>query len=245
VAAHEPLAPEADAAGVDGALRKNLSDEDSWNREGRGIWDAAGGSRVIDEVSWKRIADPASMPIERLTLAIDVAPDRSVASVGLAGRTPMVGGMSSSMSRRPARTGSGHGSWIGPRRTGCTRSSWTSSRASWRRRTGAATSSGTDKTIQVTLAASEGRDMAIACGKYFDAVMAPEPTLRHADQPQLNVALSVARKRPLGAGWAWNRKDATSDITPVVATTLALWGAQKDDVERPKRRSETRTAVVL
>jgi hypothetical protein len=93
----------------------------------------------------------------------------------------------------------GAGSWIGPRRTDCMLSSSTSSRASWRRRTGATTSPGTDKTIQVTLAASEGRDMAIACGKYFDAVMAPEPTLSHADQPQLNVALSVARKRPLQA----------------------------------------------
>jgi hypothetical protein len=49
----------------------------------------------------------------------------------------------------------------------------------------------------------------------------------------------------LPPAWAWNRKDATSDITPVVAMTLALWGAQKDNVERPTRRSGSRTAVVL
>ena len=61
----------------------------------------------------------------------------------------------------------------------------------------------------------------------------------------MNVALSVARKRPLAGGWAWNRKDATSDITPVVAATLALWGSMRDNVERPSRRTEGRRAVVV
>jgi hypothetical protein len=103
---------------------------------------------------------------------------------------------------------------------------------------------GTD--VVVTLAAAEGRDMAIACGQFFDGVMEPVPKLRHTDQPQLNVALSVARKRPLAGAWAWNRKDAESDITPIVSATLALWGAQKDDVERPtRRRNSERAALVL
>jgi hypothetical protein len=97
--------------------------------------------------------------------------------------------------------------------------------------------------IEVTLAGAEGRDMAIACAKYFDAVM--DGSLRHTDQPQVNVALSVARKRPLAAGWAWNRKDAASDITPIVSETLALWGAQNDNVKRPTRRTGSRTAVIL
>lgn len=90
----------------------------------------------------------------------------------------------------------------------------------------------------------EGRDMAIACAKFFDSVV--DGSLRHTDQPQMNVALSVARKRPLGAGWAWNRKDAASDITPVVAETLALWGAQNDNAKRPGGRTESsRTAVIM
>lgn len=88
--------------------------------------------------------------------------------------------------------------------------------------------------------------MAIACGWFFDGVMEATPKLRHTDQPQLNVALSVARKRPLAGAWAWNRKDPEADITPVVSSTLALWGAMKDDVVRPSRRVVSdRTAVVL
>jgi len=50
----------------------------------------------------------------------------------------------------------------------------------------------------------------------------------------------------LGAGKALTRKNATSDITPLVAETLALWGAQSQSVKRPGRgqKTETRRAVM-
>ncbi|MGK3957885.1 hypothetical protein ACLKOZ_17035 [Arthrobacter sp. R4] len=222
-------------------LRENLGDDDSWNREGRGIWDASDSSRVIDEESWARVADPASMAIDRLTIAVDVAPDRTVAAVGLAGLRA---------------DGTWHVELDDHRRGTDWVAHWVKDRASKNRlhsvvvdelsglveeRRGRHFLIGTD--IEVTLAASEGRDMAIASAKFYDSVMGA--SLRHTDQPQVNVALSVARKRPLGAGWAWNRKDAVSDITPVVALTLALWGAQNDNVKRPSRRTGSRTAVVL
>ena len=86
--------------------------------------------------------------------------------------------------------------------------------------------------------------MAVASGQFFDAVMGEQ--MVHTNQPQMNVALSVARKRPLAGGWAWNRKDATSDITPVVAATLALWGARRDNVTRARggQRSDRRAVVI-
>lgn len=225
-------------------MRENLTDDDSFRREALGIWDAAGTPEVIDAVSWGKVSDPASMPVERLTLAIDVAPDRSVASVSLAGRRA---------------DGLWHVELDEQKRNVEWVPAWVKSRAEKNRlhavvvdemtglveeRRGRNYLVGTD--VLVTLAAAEGRDMAVACGRFFDGVMESSPKLRHTDQPQLNVALSVARKRPLAGAWAWNRKDADSDITPIVSGTLALWGAQKDDVERPlRRRSVERTAVVL
>lgn len=225
-------------------MREQLTDDDSFRREAMGIWDAAGTPEVIDVASWSRVKDAASMPVDRLTLAIDVAPDRSVATVALAGqRADGLWHVEVDEQKRSVE-------WV---------SAWVASRAEKNRlhavvvdpmtglveeRRGRNYLVGTD--VVVTLAAAEGRDMAIACGKFFDAVMEASPKLRHTDQPQLNVALSVARKRPLAGAWAWNRKDAASDITPIVASTLALWGAQKDDVERPtRRRTSERTAVVL
>ena len=222
-------------------MRENLTDDDSFKREALGIWDAEDSSRVIDEESWHRVADPASMAIDRLSIAVDVAPDRTVAAVALAGlRADGTWHIELDDHRRGT-------DWV---------AHWVKDRAAKNRLHSVVVDElsglvetrrdrhyliGTD--VEVTLAASEGRDMAIASAKFYDSVMGA--SLRHTDQPQVNVALSVARKRPLGAGWAWNRKDATSDITPVVALTLALWGAQNDNVKRPTRRTGSRTAVVL
>jgi hypothetical protein len=222
-------------------LRENLADDDSWNREGRGIWDPSDSHRVIDEASWAKVADPASMAIDRLTLAIDVPPERSVASVALAGRRAD-GRWHVELDEQ--RKGV---DWVVP---------WVEARAKKNRlhaivldevsglvetRHGRHFLIGTR--LEVTLAGAEGRDMAIACGKFFDAVMAPDPMVRHTDQPQMNVALSVARKRPVAGAWAWNRKDAASDITPVVAATLALWGAQADNVKRASARASEREVI--
>jgi hypothetical protein len=220
--------------------RGSFSDE-GFARERGGLWDGSTLNRVIDEQSWSAVADPASMAVERLTLAVDVAPDRSVASVSLAGRR--VDGLWH-VELDEHRKGA---DWI---------SGWVSQRAernrlhavvvdvlsglAEKRKNGRHYLKGTD--VEVTLASSEGRDMAIACAGFFDAVMSA--TVRHTDQPQVNAALSVAGKRPVGSGWAWNKKSADADITPTVSQTLALWGAQNDNVNRPSRSTERRRVVV-
>lgn len=222
-------------------MRENLTDEDSFKREALGIWDAISSSRVIDEVVWAKQGDPASMAVERLTLAIDVPPDRSSACVGLAGLRP---------------DGRWHAEMYEQRKGADWVIAYVQDRASKNRLHAVVVDEmsglvekkrdryyliGTD--ILVTLAGAEGRDMAIACAKFYDGIN--DGSLFHTDQPQVNVALSVATKRPLQGGWAWNRKDAASDISPIVANTLALWGAQNENVKRPTRRQGSRTAVLL
>lgn len=48
--------------------------------------------------------------------------------------------------------------------------------------------------------------------------------MRHKNQSGLTAALEAARKRPLGdtGAWGWHRRD-TTDITPLVAATLATY----------------------
>lgn len=220
---------------------REIFTDDGFKREALGIWDAVGDSRVIDEKSWADQGDQASMAVERLTLAIDVPPGRKSATVSLAGQR-FDGDWHVELDEE--RNGV---DWVIP---------WVQKRMEknhWHAvvvdemsglvetRKGRHFLIGTD--ILVTLAAAEGRDMAIACAKYFDGIM--DGSVFHTDQPQVNVALSVATKRPLAGSWAWNRKDANSHISPVVSQTLALWGAQNDNVQRPTRRTGTRTAVVL
>lgn len=52
--------------------------------------------------------------------------------------------------------------------------------------------------------------------------------LVHLGQAEMTVAIDGAKTRPLGDGvWAWGRKIASADISPLVAATLALAGLQR------------------
>ncbi len=63
-----------------------------------------------------------------------------------------------------------------------------------------------------------------ACGMLYDA--GQQDRLRHIGQPELAEALRGAIKRPLSDAWAWSRINSTVDISPLVACTLALYGAE-------------------
>ncbi|MFC9089004.1 terminase large subunit domain-containing protein [Nocardiopsis dassonvillei] len=75
------------------------------------------------------------------------------------------------------------------------------------------------------------RDVVQACGAIYDA--AKEGEVRHIGSPPLNTALASAQKRPLGDAWAWARKSPSGDISPLVAATLAMWGAAKGPDDEP------------
>lgn len=69
-------------------------------------------------------------------------------------------------------------------------------------------------------------DIAAGCGRFFDMVM-DSRTLRHGGQPELTAAVAGAIRRDLGDGWAWARKAASVDISPLVAVTLAVWAQDR------------------
>ena len=71
-----------------------------------------------------------------------------------------------------------------------------------------------------------------ACGMLYDA--GQQNRLRHIGQPELADALRGAIKRPLTDAWAWHRINSTVDISPLVACTLALYGAEVFQPGEPK-----------
>lgn len=220
-------------------MREILGDDESFMREALGVWDPTKSAQVIDPTTWALIADQESVPAERFALAVDVSPDRSTASVGFAGQR-------SDGDWHVELDETRHGvGWLVPYVAArCERNDI---RAVVVDGASAAASIVDDlgkRKIKVTTTGV--RDMAAACGSFYDGAM--EGWLHHIDQPQLNAALGVARKRSLlgGEAWAWNRKSAASDITPLVACTLALWGAQSSVVKKPvKKRTNGREAVLL
>jgi hypothetical protein len=72
----------------------------------------------------------------------------------------------------------------------------------------------------------DGRDYGDACAQFYDATDRQE--LRYPfPQPDLDEALAAGRRKGFGDLWKWARRSATSaDITPLCAVTVALWGAR-------------------
>ncbi len=84
----------------------------------------------------------------------------------------------------------------------------------------------------VKLTETSTTDVLDSCAGIWKRVQ--ESTLRHASYPELDAAVRVASKRPVGDRWAWGRKQSDADISALESVTLAAWAAT---AVKPKRRS--------
>src|SRR5699024_2407583 len=85
--------------------------------------------------------------------------------------------------------------------------------------------------VEITFAHSA--EYGSACAMFERGIKAD--TTHHPNDKDLDDAAANATKRPVGdGGWAWGRKDATGNIAPLVATTLALRAF--DELPAPKRK---------
>jgi hypothetical protein len=211
--------------------RSAMSDEE-FARERLAVWQGASSPAVIDPVTWSSLADAGSDTVGQVAYAIDVSPDRSRASIGMAAWRPdgrrlveFVEGRNSAdwvvdVARRITDAqrpigfvidgGSPAGSYVQALRN-----------------------------ARVPVITVGAREYANACGTLYDEAMGG--LLAHLDQPTLNVALAAGRKRKIGVegAWAWHRVNAQADITPLVACTLAIHGLST------KRRASDQTKTKL
>jgi len=67
------------------------------------------------------------------------------------------------------------------------------------------------------------RDYCASCATMHDAIV--DGKLAHLGDSILTDAVASATRRRLGDRWAWKRTSEESPITPLVAASLALWGA--------------------
>jgi hypothetical protein len=75
-------------------------------------------------------------------------------------------------------------------------------------------------------AATDG--LIAACG----VAEGDDPTIRFRPHPSLDAAVAGADVKPLGDGRKWDRRSPSTDISPLVAVTLARWGlATAEDEE--------------
>jgi hypothetical protein len=76
-------------------------------------------------------------------------------------------------------------------------------------------------------------EVTAACGTLLGLVT--EAQLRLLGDPDLLKARQNASTRPLGDSWCWARRSSSSDITTLVASTIAVWSVQgsPDDDDGP------------
>ncbi len=176
--------------------------------------------RVISNEAWAAVGcrDDSKWIVGPKTFAVDVNPDRTWGSIDVAGQRQDELWHVAVVDRR---RGTG---WIVDR---CVelQAECPGSRFVLDKRGPAANLIEELKDAGVEVVEADSNDYAKACSGFFDAVA--NQTLRYpVPQPELEEAVTDARTQPLGDAWKWSRKNSTSaDITPLVAGSLALWGA--------------------
>jgi hypothetical protein len=75
------------------------------------------------------------------------------------------------------------------------------------------------------------KEMTAPAGGLHDAVL--ERRLAPMDQAVLNAAVEGAAQRTLGDAWAWSRRSSRSNVTPLVAASLAHWAVAGGNMAQP------------
>lgn len=205
-------------------------DDEGFARERLGIWhDPRRGSVIIPEV-WHDHGDASSQVEDgTIVIALDVAPMNASASLSIAGRRA---------DGRPHvevvkhQKGSG---WMVEAAIKLAQNIGTTDVVLDPSGPAGALSAPL-REAGLTVRETNAREMAQACVGFHRAFT--EGDAVHIEQPILTTALAGAGKRELHGLFAWSRKHATSDITPLVSVTLTLWALGQSALKpKPKQPS--------
>ena len=196
-------------------------ERERYRRERLGIWAENGGDNVIPAASWEACYDPAwpqTLELERVAIGVDVPPDHMSGVIAVAGFRKDTGDLCVELyDQRPGID------WIAPTLREILDA---------RGRTpilldgsSAATALGTDFRKRRVRPKLLNRKMyAQGCGQFLDAVV--NTRLLHRGQRDLSRAVGQASRTDRETSlWIWKKTDATHNISPLCAATLAVRGA--------------------
>lgn len=197
---------------------RSTMDPETFARERLGVWVDDAAKSDIDQGRWASLEHREDERPNPVALSIEVAPDRSWSSIGLAGmRTD--GHRHVQIARANRGTG-----WVVD--------SVVELVGKWKPTAVALDPGGPSGSLLPALEAAgvdvlslSGRDVAAAHAGFFDAVV--DSTVRHSSQPALNIAVRAARKTPRGDAWVFRSNEPGTDIAPLRAVCLALFALSK------------------
>jgi phage terminase large subunit-like protein len=185
---------------------------------------------VIGPAHWEACSDPDSKLAKKgvLRMAIDVAPDQSFASIGVAGKRNDGIEHIEAIETRPGTA------WVVERaKRIAAKDARFENIVALDVSTPAAAlipalerESNTEDALEIL--PISGRDWNAACASFYDAAV--EHTFRHINDSELNGALASAAQSYSADGWHWKRR-GDKPITPLCAVTLAHWAFTSADDE--------------
>lgn len=205
-------------------MRENIPDDDSWNREARGIWPAGGHVSIIASTDWATlVSDGPLLDVAPAALAVDMSHRRDISVVAA---WPVDDRLHVEEV------------WAGIDVAAAV--SWLSRAAA--RRIPVLIDSYSPavqmvpmlESARVKVKRTSTREM--VTGAQIVESRLGSGSLTHAGQSSVTLAVMAAVKRPIGdaGGFGWDRKDQSKQIHPLVAMSLAVAGASGG-----KRRSSS------
>lgn len=183
---------------------------------------------VISETDWNTCKDQESfIPEENpLVFAMDHTPERSFGTIVAAGLNKdsqihfeIPRNSTEVLDHRPGTA------WMVPRMKQL-HDKWKPSAVIIQANSPAASMIPDLKRAGIEVQSPSGVEYAAACGMIYDKIY--QADIRHMGQAALARAMAAAVKYELPEGnWKWSRKQVFTDISPLVAATLAAWGLMK------------------
>jgi hypothetical protein len=212
--------------------RRAMSDE-GFARERLGVWppDLGAGFQVIPEGDWEDARDGLSSPTNPVAIAAAVSLDRSRATIAACGRRAD-GRLHVEVTSKTLPTGevlidNRPGTpWVVPRLADIAANNRPCAIVMDEfGPTGSLIADAEAAGLEVTRINTG--DVGRAFGMFYDGVSGKDLAgriVRHRGTPELTAAVAGAVTRTIGDAKAWDRRNASVDITPLVAVTNALWG---------------------
>jgi hypothetical protein len=189
-------------------------------RLGAGDWPKGDGRRgVLPEELWQSCEDPTSAPLDPLCFAFDVAADRRSTAIAVCGLRDdglphvEIADLCLSTAEAPHRiaelVGRHNPTAVVADAAGPSAALLPALEA-----------------LHVKVRLTSAGEHAQGASMFYDLVTQRGLRYRRtAWAKELDLAVQVATKRPLGdGGFGWSRKGSSASIAPLVACTLALWG---------------------
>ncbi len=164
----------------------------------------AGADMVIPTEIWRRVCDPEAAPVGKPRFGLDVAEDRASAAI-----SSHAGGVIELLEHRQGLD------WVVARCNELTATHGGKVALDFGGPAGVLA----DQINDVDKMA--GQDVVRACGAMFDAIVEDRVKFRSARGDPFEAAVEGVVKKPVGDQWVWSRKASASDVTPLMAATLA------------------------